>query len=113
VSPAAVPVPTLDQRAGAVFAALADGTRRQLFRAVVDRGPTTATALSASVAVTRQAVAKHLGVLRDAGLVRAERAGRETRYQATPESLRPASAWIDQTGQAWDERLARLATKLS
>ncbi len=113
MSRAVVAAPTLDQRAGAVFAALADSTRRQLFRAVVDHGPTTATALSAGVAVTRQAVARHLSVLRAAGLVQAERAGREMRYQATTDSLRPASAWIDQTGQAWDERLSRLAAKLS
>jgi DNA-binding transcriptional ArsR family regulator len=105
--------PDAESRAGLVFTALADGTRRQLLRAVVRRGPVTATALSADVAVTRQAVAKHLGVLRDAGLVRAERCGRETRYEAQPDSLRAASRWIDQTGAAWDQRLARLSDQVA
>jgi len=96
-----------------VFAALADGTRRRLLRAVVDGGPTTATALSSELPVTRQAVAKHLGVLRQAGLVRAQRCGRETRYEAQTDSLRAASVWLDQTGAAWDARLARLQAQLA
>ena len=58
-------------------------------------------------------MAKHLGVLRDAGLVRAERRGRETRYEAQPDSLRVASSWIDQTGAAWDERLTRLSDQVA
>jgi len=101
-----------DARAGAVFAALADPTRRQLLRAVVEAGPTTATVLSSGLPVTRQAVAKHLGVLRQAGLVCAERAGRETRYRAEPESLRVATSWIAETGAAWDDRLSRLRAQV-
>jgi len=115
VGPARVSRPVaadLDERAGAVFAALADPTRRQLLRAVVDRGPVTATVLSATLPVTRQAVAKHLGILRQAGLVEAERAGRETRYQAQTDALSAATRWIDQTGTAWDERLGRLQVQL-
>ncbi len=104
--------PSRDARAGLVFGALADDTRRHLLRAVVQRGPVTATALSRDVSVTRQAVAKHLGVLRDAGLVRAERCGRETRYEAQPDGLHAASAWIDQTGAVWDERLRRLSEQV-
>jgi DNA-binding transcriptional ArsR family regulator len=104
--------PSLDARAGAVFAALADDTRRQLLRSVVDQGPSTATALSAALPVTRQAVARHLGILRRAGLVRAERAGRETRYEADTASLRSAAEWIDQTGAAWDDRLHRLRAQV-
>ena len=55
-----------------VFAALADPTRRAVLQRLLDDGPTTATALSPSFAVSRQAVVKHLGVLADAGLVTAE-----------------------------------------
>ena len=95
-----------------MFAALADGTRRLLLRAVVDRGPITATALTADVAVTRQAVTKHLGVLRDAGLVRADRVGRETRYEAETDPLRAASSWITATDEAWARRLDRLKAQL-
>ena len=106
------PSPSRDAQAGLVFAALADGTRRHLLRTVVQRGPVTATALSRDVPVTRQAVTKHLGVLRDAGLVRAERCGRETRYEARPNGLHAASAWIDQTGAVWEARLGRLSEQV-
>ncbi len=94
--------------ADAVFAALADATRRELLREVVERAPVTATELAADRAITRQAVAKHLRALEEAGLVTARRAGRETRYQADPAPLAAASAWIDDTGAAWRRRLGRL-----
>lgn len=92
----------------AVFGALADGTRRAVLRAVVDRGPVTATAIAADLPVSRQAVAKHLAVLGDAGLVRAVRAGRESRYEAAPAALAPAREWMVLTDRAWHDRLDRL-----
>ena len=57
---------------------------------------------------TRQAVAKHLAVLQDAGLVRAERAGRERRFSPTPAPLGEAISWMASVGGDWDERLAAL-----
>ncbi|HLM62806.1 MAG TPA: metalloregulator ArsR/SmtB family transcription factor [Acidimicrobiales bacterium] len=92
----------------AVFAALADPTRRSILRAVAERGPVTATALSDGLPITRQAVAKHLGLLRAAGLVAADRAGRETRFTAVTEPLDELAAWAEQAGRRWDARLARL-----
>ena len=62
-----------------VFAALADPTRRTVMREVSTRGSATATELALPLGVTRQAVAKHLAVLAEAGLVDARREGRETR----------------------------------
>lgn len=97
-----------DARAGAVFEALADATRRAVLRDVVTHGPRTATELAAELPITRQAVAKHLAVLRDAGLVAHERSGREARFAATLGPLADAEAWLQATGAAWDGRLARL-----
>lgn len=91
-----------------VFAALADPTRRQLLETVSARGTATATELAAGLPISRQAVAKHLGVLADAGLVRAERAGRETRYVPTPAPLQDAVSWLTALGSPWDARLAAL-----
>lgn len=96
----------------AVFAALADPTRRDVLRAVAERGPVTATALAGGLPVSRQAVAKHLGLLRDAGLVAAERSGRETRFVARTGPLEELATWATQAGRRWDARLARLAEHL-
>lgn len=96
----------------AVFAALADPTRLAVFEAVATSGPTTATELAADLPITRQAVSKHLAVLRDAGLVLGARAGRETRYEAGGDGLDAAGAWIDDVGAAWDRRLARLQRRV-
>jgi DNA-binding transcriptional ArsR family regulator len=94
--------------ADAVFAALADPTRRSILQAVAERGPVTATALSDGLPISRQAVAKHLGLLRVAGLVAADRAGRETRFVAVTAPLDDLAAWAEAAGRRWDARLARL-----
>lgn len=99
--------------AGAVFAALADPTRRRVVRILAEEGTATATDLAGRLAVTRQAVAKHFAALSDAGLVTARRQGRETRYQLTPAPLTEAMDWIAQIGVEWDTRLAALKAMLS
>ena len=90
-----------------VFAALADPTRRAVLEYVA-RGDATATEIASALPVTRQAVAKHLGVLEDAGLVRARRSGRENRFSPTPAPLGDAISWMASVGGAWDDRLAAL-----
>jgi DNA-binding transcriptional ArsR family regulator len=95
-----------------VFAALGDPGRRSLVEAVAARGTATATQLAADLPVTRQAVAKQLSALAGAGLLRATRSGRETRYELTPEPLEDAVAWMVEVGGRWDARLARLERSL-
>jgi DNA-binding transcriptional ArsR family regulator len=92
----------------AVFTALSDPVRRGILRAVAQDGPLTATALAEDLPISRQAVAKHLGLLRDAGLVEANRAGRETRFVARTEPLDDLATWAQTTGRRWDTRLSRL-----
>ena len=100
-----------DREAGAVFAALADPTRRAVLVQVAERGPVTATELAEDLPITRQAVAKHLAVLEDAGLVAPRREGRENRFTATTAPLAAAERWLAEAGDAWDDRLARLAAR--
>lgn len=97
-----------DDVAGAVFGALADPTRRRIVQALHARPTVTASALAGELPVSRQAIAKHLAALREAGLASAEPAGRETLYRLTPAPFTDAMAWMAATGGQWDERLSRL-----
>jgi DNA-binding transcriptional ArsR family regulator len=91
-----------------VFEALADPTRRAVIRALANAGPTTLADLTRQLPITRQAVAKHLIVLRDAGLVEGDGPVRGRRYTLTPRPLSDAMTWMVDVGAGWDERLARL-----
>ncbi len=92
----------------AVFAALADSTRRAVVRSLAELGPATATELAERFPVTRQAITKHLTTLAQAGLVTVERQGREVRYQLTPQPMQGAVQWMAAVGAQWDDRLASL-----
>ena len=95
-------------RVDLVFAALADPSRRFVLERLA-RGSASQSELAGELPVTRQAVAKHLATLREAGLVHAERHGRETRYELDSAPLGDAAAWLDRVGGEWDKRLAALA----
>ena len=97
---------------GPVFDALADATRRTVLRSVAARASATATELASEVTVSRQAVVKHLQVLAEAGLVTADRHGREQRYRITAAPLHDAVDWITEVGAEWDDRLARLQQRV-
>jgi len=91
-----------------VLAAMADPTRRQLLDWLAGRGPATATALAADLPISRQAVVKHLAVLRQAGLVDSQRWGREVRFAARPASLAATAGWLAGLAAEWDSRLAAI-----
>ena len=90
-----------------IFDALGDPTRRHIVESL-SRQEASATQLASDLPVTRQAVAKHLSTLREAGLVDSRRQGRETLYHLNPDPLDAAAAWIVRVGGEWDERLERL-----
>ena len=102
-----------EEQVDAIFAALADPTRRAVLRALATSGQATATQLSTQFPVSRQAVAKHLGALSDAGLVSTQRQGRELFYALQPAPLGDALDWITDVGAEWDDRLKSLRTYLA
>jgi len=94
-----------DGRAGAVFVALADPTRRRVVDELAVDGPLTGTQLAGRLPVSRQAVAKHLAALESAGLATAQRSGREARYVLRTEPFAQAEAWMAAIGASWERRL--------
>ena len=91
-----------------LFAALGDETRLRLVRRLAGEGPLSITRLTAGTDVTRQAITKHLRVLESAGLVRSERAGRESVWELAPERIDDAKRALDVISAQWDEALRRL-----
>ena len=91
-----------------VFFALADPTRREVILRLSQGGPVTVSDLARQLPVTRQAVAKHLAALTEAGLISAEQEGRRTRYHLTPGPLADAMGWMAEVGAQWDDRLLAL-----
>jgi DNA-binding transcriptional ArsR family regulator len=99
--------------ADAVFGALSDSTRRHVLSLLDERGEATATELARDLPVSRQAVAKHLGALAEAGLVDSRREGRQVRFHPTPAPMSEAMAWMATVGAQWDRRLAALQRELA
>ncbi len=96
-----------------MFAALSDPIRRQIVDWLVDGGSGTSTEFAARVPISRQAVSRHLGELKRAGVVVSTKNGREVRYSLTTESMTEAMNWISQRTTMWDSALKRLKRHVS
>jgi DNA-binding transcriptional ArsR family regulator len=106
--------PDLEAVAQEVFAALADPSRRQILAALASGGPATATDLAARLPITRQAIAKHIGLLAEAGLVVAEPGERRrVRYRLDSAPMRVAQQFLAALARDWDGPLAALRKHLS
>jgi DNA-binding transcriptional ArsR family regulator len=88
-----------------LFRTLADPTRRAIFERLCAGGEATVGALTAQAGISQPAVSKHLGVLKQAGLVCDRHAGRQTHYSARPAALAPLIDWTSQMAGFWESRL--------
>jgi DNA-binding transcriptional ArsR family regulator len=93
-----------DAAADLLFRSLADPTRRAIFERLCRGGELTVGALTAGAGISQPAVSKHLGVLKQAGLVRDRPAGRQTHYSAHPGALAPLLDWTTQMAGFWEGR---------
>jgi DNA-binding transcriptional ArsR family regulator len=91
-----------------LFRTLADPTRRAIFERLCRQGELTVGALTARSGVSQPAVSKHLGVLKQAGLVRDRHQGRQTHYRAQLHALTPLLDWARQMSGFWQSRLDHL-----
>jgi DNA-binding transcriptional ArsR family regulator len=91
-----------------LWSALGDPTRRRMLDLLLAGGGGTATTLSERLPVSRQAVAKHLGVLDRVGLVHVTPVGRERRYDVDEAQFARAVAQLSAVASSWDARLQRI-----
>lgn len=93
------------------YQAIADTNRRFILDLLRTQGPLRAGDLVARLPhISQPAVSKHLRLLREAKLVRAEKAGREQIYHLNPTALRQIANWLAHYEPLWEERLATLKT---
>ena len=105
--------PDIEAVAEQVFVALADPTRRAILAELASGGPATATDLAGCLPITRQAIAKHLVLLAEAGLVTAapgER--RRVRYRLRSAPMRAAQQFLAALARDWDSSLDALKDHL-
>ena len=101
--------PDVEAIAEAVFTALADPTRRTILAALAADGPATATDLALRLPITRQAIAKHLALLTEAGLVAAEPGERRrVRYRLRSAPMQVAQQFLAAMARDWDRQLDAL-----
>lgn len=87
-----------------LFKTLADPTRRALFERLCREGERSVGALTEHAGVSQPVVSKHLGVLKQAGLVRDRHEGRNTYYSAQLGALAPLVDWTSQMAGFWQSR---------
>ena len=96
----------------AVFAALADGSRRTVVDALRN-GPATVTELAALLPIARPGVSRHLRVLREAGLVEVDRDAQYRIYRLRPQALAELDDWLADYRALWTQRLDALHTEVA
>ena len=95
-----------------LFRSLADPTRRAIFERLCREGEQTVGTLTAQSGVSQPAVSKHLGVLKQAGLVRDRHEGRQTHYSAQLGALSPLIDWTSEMAGFWENRFDDLENLL-
>ncbi|HEY4249550.1 MAG TPA: metalloregulator ArsR/SmtB family transcription factor [Roseomonas sp.] len=91
-----------------LFKTLADPTRRAIFERLCREGEQTVGVMTAQAGISQPAVSKHLGVLKQAGLVQDRHAGRQTHYSARPGALAPLADWTRRMAGFWKARFDQL-----
>jgi len=105
--------PDVEAIAEQVFIALADPTRRAILAALAAGGPATATDLAAVLPISRQAIAKHLALLSEAGLVTAEPGERRrVRYRLRSAPMQVAQQFLAALARDWEGALGALKNHL-
>ena len=91
-----------------VFNAIAEPRRRQLIEVLAQRGALPVGMLVIAIGLPQPAVSKHLGVLREVGLVSVDKNGRQRLYRLNPQELKSVYDWVKFFEQFWSHQLDRI-----
>lgn len=97
-----------EANAAAVFAAMGDETRLRIVTRLANGEPCSISQLTDGMAMSRQAVTKHLQILKSVGLVHFTKAGRESLCELVPGAFVDIKDYLDFVSGQWDDTLARL-----
>jgi DNA-binding transcriptional ArsR family regulator len=89
------------------FNAVAEPKRRQVLEAL-GTAELSVNEIVARLGWTQPMVSKHLGVLKQVGLVKERRVGRQRMYRVNPERLKPIYDWVSPFEQFWSDKFDRL-----
>ena len=101
-----------DREVDRLFHALADATRRDIVRRVLD-GEYSISDLARLYPMSMTAVQKHVSVLEEAGLVAKERRGREQRVLGRVDAVHKAQRLLDDVERLWRDRFDRMSDLLA
>lgn len=101
-----------EEQLDAMFAALADRTRRDIVSRL-STGEATVKELAAPYTMSLQAVSQHIAVLERCGLVSRSRHRQTRPCRLEPQALETTASWIEASRRAWTERWDRLETHLA
>lgn len=105
-------VRTVQSSGDQVFAALASPVRREVLRLLREQGPQSVSGLAAHFDMARPSFSEHLKVLREAGVVSEQRAGRQRVYRLEAVPLHEVQEWLDPFERFWRDRLTALGDVL-
>lgn len=91
-----------------IWFAIAEPSRRSLVDILLIKGGASASKLAGEVPFSRQAVAKHMAVLKRAGLVRTKRVGKEVQFLVEPKGIAVAARELSAAALQWDARLTKI-----
>src|SRR5271157_89967 len=94
-----------------VFAAIAEPRRRQIIDLLARRRGLAVGAIVLALGLRQPSVSKHLGVLREAGLVCVNKRGQQRVYELNLDPLRPVCDWVKTFEQYWDRQLGRIKAR--
>jgi DNA-binding transcriptional ArsR family regulator len=94
-----------------VFSAIAEPRRRQIIELLSKRPGLAVGAIVLALGVRQPDVSKHLGVLRQLGVVSVSKQGQQRLYDLNPDQLRPIYDWVKALERHWEHQLDRIRVR--